>query len=66
MGLTWNDLLVGLGLALVIEGLGYAIFARPLKRIAMEILLSMPEFTIRLVGLTIAAIGVILVWLIRG
>lgn len=66
MGLTWNDLLVGLGLALVIEGLGYAIFARPLKRLAMEILLSMPEFTIRLVGLTIAAIGVILVWLIRG
>ncbi len=66
MGLTWSDLLVGLGLALVIEGLGYAIFARPLKRLAMEILLSMPEFTIRLVGLTIAAIGVILVWLIRG
>jgi len=66
MDLTWSDLLVGLGLALVIEGLGYAIFARPLKRLAMEILLSMPEFTIRLVGLTIAAIGVILVWLIRG
>lgn len=66
MGLTWGDLLVGLGLALVIEGLGYAIFARPLKRLAMEILLSMPESTIRLVGLTIAAIGVIVVWFVRG
>jgi len=65
MGLTWSDLMVGLGLALVIEGLGYTIFARPLKRMAME-LLALPEFTIRLIGLTVAAIGVIVVWFVRG
>jgi uncharacterized protein YjeT (DUF2065 family) len=65
MDLTWGDLLVGLGLALVIEGLAYAIFARPLKRMVMEVLAT-PEFTVRLIGLAIAAIGVILVWLARG
>ena len=65
MDLTWGDLLVGLGLALVIEGLAYAIFARPLKRFAME-LLALPEFTLRLTGLTIAAVGVLAVWFIRG
>ena len=65
MDLSWGDLVVGLALALVIEGLGYAIFARPLKRMVMEVL-SMPEFTIRLVGLTIAALGVLIVWFIRG
>jgi len=65
MDLTWGDLLVGLGLAFVIEGLGYAIFARPLKRLVMEVL-AMPEFTVRLVGLTIAAIGVLIVWLARA
>jgi len=63
--LTWSDLLVGLGLALVIEGLGYTIFARPLKRMIMEVL-ALPEFTIRLIGLTIAAIGVLVVWWVRG
>jgi len=65
MDLTWGDLVVGLGLALVIEGLGYTIFARPLKRMIMEVL-ALPEFTIRLIGLSIAAAGVIIVWLIRG
>lgn len=65
MDLTWSDLLVGLGLALVIEGLAYAAFARPLKRMAMEVL-ALPEFTVRLVGLTIAAAGVVVVWLVRG
>lgn len=65
MDLTWSDLLVGLGLALVIEGLGYTIFARPLKRMIMEVL-ALPEFTIRLIGLTIAAIGVLVVWWVRG
>jgi uncharacterized protein YjeT (DUF2065 family) len=65
MDLTWGDLMVGLGLALVIEGLGYTIFARPLKRVALEIL-ALPEFTIRLIGLTVAAIGVIVVWFVRG
>ena len=65
MDLTWGDLVVGLGLALVLEGLAYTIFARPLKRMAMEVL-ALPEFTIRLVGLTIAAAGVLLVWLVRG
>lgn len=65
MDLTWGDLLVGLGLALVLEGLAYCIFARPLKRMAMEVL-ALPEFTIRLIGLAVAAAGVIVVWLVRG
>ncbi len=56
---------LALGLALVLEGLAYALFARPLKRLMMEIL-AMPEFTIRLIGLTIAAVGVVVIWLVRG
>jgi uncharacterized protein YjeT (DUF2065 family) len=32
---------------------------------AMEVL-ALPEFTIRLIGLTVAAIGVIVVWFVRG
>ncbi len=65
MDLTWGDLAVGLGLALVLEGLGYAIFAKPLKRMIGQVL-SLPDFAIRLTGLTIAALGVIIVWLVRG
>jgi len=56
---------LALGLALVIEGLAYTIFARPLKRMIMEIL-ALPEFNIRLVGLAITALGVVVIWLVRG
>ncbi len=59
------NLALALGLALVLEGLAYALFARPMKRMVMEIL-SLPEFTIRLIGLTIAAVGVVVIWLVRG
>ncbi len=53
------------GLMLVLEGLIYALFARPLKRMIMEFL-AMPEFTVRLVGVTIAAIGVLVIWFVKG
>ena len=59
------NLALALGLALVLEGLAYTLFARPLKRMMMEIL-AMPEFTIRLIGLTIAAMGVLVIWFVRG
>ncbi len=65
MDLAWSDLVVALGLALVIEGLAYLAFARPLKRMVMEIL-ALPEHTIRAFGLGIAALGLVLIWLIRG
>ena len=65
MDLAWGDLVVAFGLALIIEGLAYAAFARPLKRMVMEIL-ALPETTIRAFGLAIAVAGLVLIWFVRG
>ena len=60
-----TDLLVALGLAMVIEGLLYALFPEGMKRL-MERLLSLPSEQVRSAGLFFAAVGVGLVWLLRG
>jgi uncharacterized protein len=60
-----RDLLMGFGLVLVIEGLLWAVAPRlgfRLLRAAVET----PEDKLRLGGAAAVAIGVLLVWLVRG
>lgn len=60
-----SDLATGLGLALAIEGLLYAVAPVLMKRV-MTTALGTPEQTLRFAGLVTAAIGVGIVWLVRG
>lgn len=60
-----SDLLVALGLVLVIEGVLYGGLPHLAKRLAAEVL-SMPEQALRVGGLFAVAIGVAIVWLVRG
>lgn len=60
-----EDLLVGIGLVLVIEGLVWAAF----PRLAFKMLAAaaeMPEQSLRLGGAIALAVGVAVVWLVRG
>ncbi|MEM1046428.1 MAG: DUF2065 domain-containing protein [Pseudomonadota bacterium] len=60
-----TDFVVAIGLVLVIEGLLYAVFTDQLKAMMTEVL-GMPTSTIRLVGVAVAAVGVLIVWFVRG
>jgi uncharacterized protein YjeT (DUF2065 family) len=60
-----SDLLVGLGLVLVIEGLLWSLWPG-LGRKLLEAASQTPESTLRLAGAVAVAAGVVLVWLIRG
>lgn len=60
-----NELIVALGLVLVIEGLLYAAFAGPAKRM-LETLREVPESTLRTGGVMAMAAGVLIVWLAHG
>jgi len=60
-----SDLIVALGLVLVLEGVLYGGMPGLAKRLAAEAS-AMPEGTLRVAGLVAAAVGVGLVWLIRG
>ena len=55
-------LLLALGLAMVLEGLVYALAPSLLERL-LETLRTLPETAIRQVGLLVALAGLILVWL---
>ena len=60
-----QDFLAAIGLVLVVEGLVYGGFPGLAKRLAGEVL-SMPENALRIAGLAAIAIGVGIVWLVRG
>ena len=60
-----GDLLVALGLVLVVEGVVYGGFPALAKRLAAEVL-SVPESRLRTVGMIAMAVGVAVVWLVRG
>ncbi|MCF6116348.1 MULTISPECIES: DUF2065 domain-containing protein [Mesorhizobium] len=60
-----RDFLAAIGLVLVVEGLVYGGFPGLAKKLAGEVL-SMPENTLRVAGLIAIAVGVGLVWLVRG
>ena len=60
-----QDLWTGFALVLVVEGVLYALFPGPMQRM-MQRAVTMPPSALRGGGLGAAALGVVLVWLIRG
>lgn len=60
-----SDLLTGIAFFLIIEGLVYALAPRFLVEMA-RLLPSIPEQQLRMSGLVAVALGVGLVWLLRG
>ncbi|MBN9220506.1 MAG: DUF2065 domain-containing protein [Mesorhizobium sp.] len=60
-----QDFLAAIGLVLVIEGLVYGGFPGLARKLATEVL-SLPENALRIAGLVAIAIGVGIVWLVRG
>lgn len=63
--MAWADLMTGLALVLVIEGVLLALFPAAAKRMVGEIL-ALPPQTLRLGGVAALALGVVLIWLVRG
>ena len=57
--------MAAMGLVLVIEGLVYGGFPALARKLAAEVL-SVPENVLRIGGLVAIAIGVGIVWLVRG
>ncbi|RWX60582.1 DUF2065 family protein [Mesorhizobium sp. M2A.F.Ca.ET.039.01.1.1] len=60
-----QDFLAAIGLVLVIEGLVYGGFPAFARELAAEVL-SVPENVLRVGGLVAIAVGVGIVWLVRG
>jgi uncharacterized protein YjeT (DUF2065 family) len=60
-----SDFLIALGLVFVIEGLVFAAFPHAAKRAIVNVL-ETPENLLRLVGIACAAVGVLVIWLVRG
>ncbi|MHB1103281.1 MAG: DUF2065 domain-containing protein [Devosia sp.] len=60
-----TELISALALAIVIEGLLYAAFPEQMKRMLASVQ-ALPASTIRAVALTCAAVGLVLLWFIRG
>jgi uncharacterized protein len=65
MGLGLADLVTALGLVLVIEGLVLALLPGAARRVVAD-LMTKPLPWLRLSGLASMAVGVIVVWLVRG
>jgi len=59
------DLLTAFGLAIALEGAAYALFPGAMKKMMLQVL-AQPAAHLRNAGLAAAAIGVGVVWLIRG
>jgi uncharacterized protein len=60
-----TDLIVGIGLVLVVEGLIWAL-APSLAVRMLEAAVSTPQQSLRIAGTSAVAAGVLLVWLVRG
>ena len=58
-------LAIGLGLALVLEGVAYALFPDAMRRMMVQVL-ALPEGNLRFAGLLAVLVGVGIVWLVRG
>jgi uncharacterized protein YjeT (DUF2065 family) len=59
------DFIVAIGLVLALEGLLFAAFPGAAKQ-AMASVLETPDAILRAVGIASAAIGIVLIWLVRG
>lgn len=60
-----SDLIVGIGLVFVIEGLLYAAFPNAMRKMVEDIT-RLPDANIRTIGLFALIIGVVIVWVVRG
>ncbi|MFA9474322.1 MAG: DUF2065 domain-containing protein [Filomicrobium sp.] len=60
-----HDLLVALGLVLVIEGLIWAVAPDTGRRL-MELASQTPNSSLQIAGWSAVALGVAIVWLLRG
>jgi uncharacterized protein YjeT (DUF2065 family) len=60
-----NEIVAAVGLILVLEGALYALFPDAMKRLARQVT-DTPGDTLRIAGVVSAALGVGLVWLLRG
>jgi uncharacterized protein YjeT (DUF2065 family) len=60
-----SDLVVGLGLVLVIEGLLWALVPNLAARL-LEAAASVPQNALRIAGWSSVVAGLALVWIIRG
>jgi len=60
-----SDFFAALGLVLVFEGLLYGGLPRLVKKMATDVI-EMPEGVMRGIGLAVMAVGVFIVWLVRG
>ncbi len=57
--------LTALGLAILIEGVCYALFPDAMKKMMLSVL-EQPSSALRMLGVTAAIVGVGIIWLIRG
>jgi len=60
-----TDLLVGIALALAIEGVFYALFPNQMKAMMAQ-LLTAPSSSLRTGGMIALCIGVFIVWMLRS
>jgi hypothetical protein len=60
-----SDFLVALGLVLAIEGTLYAVAPQSLKAM-MRTVVDLPDAQLRAAGLAALAVGVLVVWFVRG
>lgn len=60
-----SDFLVAIGLVLVIEGIVYAVFPGPMKKM-LEAVRFMDLATMRVAGVVAIGLGLGVVWLVRG
>jgi len=59
-----KELVIGLGLFLVLEGLLYAAFPGGVKRMAEQVP-NIPDSTLRNFGIIAMMIGVVVIWLVK-
>ncbi|GGO04113.1 hypothetical protein GCM10007972_00210 [Iodidimonas muriae] len=65
MMFDWGDFGVAVGLALVFEGLGYALAPDFMRRLYAMMLLE-PVQRLRLMGAVAVCLGFVAIWAIRG
>ena len=63
--MDFSDLFTALGLVFVLEGVIYALFPDAMRQMMAQVL-ALPSANVRLTGLVVAAVGVGIVWLVRG
>ncbi|NVJ98622.1 MAG: DUF2065 domain-containing protein [Alphaproteobacteria bacterium] len=63
--MDWKLLFIGLGLALFIEGVAYAVAPEGFKKLLVAAS-QQPAAKLRGMGLTLAVIGVGIVWLVQA